>query len=571
MLVLPQEVWIDITRYLGPQDLFQLRLCCKRLNQIVSSRAIWKPRCYEKWLEHQLHDVLNTHRDEHRDWFYYYRFRNRIDRHVLNLLIKITQVTDTDEYTKLFENVLRYNPSHLIPLFHKITSKATEGETEGATLELVTLCQRLLNTLRHKHVYDLLRIEEKSTPTFVHNAEETFFLPLAAMDPSFDRLLHFRQDMFAQIHALIKQEFEDLDDFFRLPATLKVDKLICFLTEVLNIFKTDRHFFLEDFMLLRIYAGETTGHPLVILSIIQSLASQYAVETILCGSYLIISDARLRDGESYLTLSSTGVPKIFTRKRLVQSLKRIVGSSDYIIQREIMPTILQPLKYQTLLATIFKELLPLYSRSKWSASPMKTMEKARGMFPYSNQPMNSETVRYFLCVYKAVEMRLRLESQVSVLFTIAHKQVFALVSRLFPEDSTYLNKLLKCDGKDFGEIRYNYEDWILHLHNIPLEKSDALGLFVMSPRDRQLMCVVGTKKIGNDETYYTLMNFIGEFYVELRQNLEVFDVENNEHCIENFLSLAAQSDLGLVFTNFDWQQKKLITNAKVLHILATQD
>lgn len=567
MLALPKEIWIEVARNLGAQELFQLRLCCKRLDGIVSSRAVWKPRCYEKWLDHQSQDVLNGEIiDDHQDWFYYYRFRNRIDRHVLGLLIKITQEKDTDEYWKLHDLVLRYRPLHIIPLLHDITVKGFLAE--GATFDLVTLCQRLLTTLRHKHVYDLLKIEEETSPTFVHNAEETFFLPLAGMDPSFDRLLHFRKKVFAEIHALIRKEFENLDDFFMLPTTLRVDKLICCLTEVLNIFKTDRNFFLEDFMLLRVYAGETTGHPLVILSIIQSLATKYAVETMLCGSYLIISDSRLRDGESYLTLSSAGVPKIFTKRRLVQSLKRIVNTSEYIIQRELIPAMLQPLKYHTLLATIFKELLPLYSKSKWSASSTKTMDKARQLFPHSNHPMNAETINYFLGVYKAVEMRLRLQLQISVIFTIAHKQVFALASRLFPMDSNYLRKLLKCNGEDFGETRYNYDDWILRLHNIPLEPSKALGIFVMSPRDRQLMCVVGTKQFENREIYYTLMNFVGEFFVEPSKNLEVVDGETYQGCIREFLALAAQSDLGLVFDKIDWQRKKLIANAKIRQIIS---
>lgn len=569
MLILPQEVWIDISRYLDQQDLFRLRLCCKSLNRTLSSRAIWKPRCYEKWLGHQSHDVLNYEEiDDHQDWFHYYRLRSRIDRHLLGLLKRITQDTSGDECWRLFDLILRYNPSHVIPLLHETANNSSNAM--GASLDLVTLCQRILITLRHKHVYDLLQIEDKSGPTFVHNAEESFFLPLAGMDPSFDRLLHFRQDVFAKVHSLIKQEFNELEEFLELPTTLRVDKLIGMLTEVLSIFKTDRHFFLEDFMLLRIYAGETTGHPLVILSIIQSLASRYAVETILCGSYLIIKDHKLRDGESYLTISSTGVPKIFTRRRLVQSLKRIVGSSEYIIRREILPTILQPLKYQALLATIFKNLLPLYSKSRWSASQARTMEMAGSLFPYSNQPMNSETAHFFLCVYKTVELRLRLESQVSVVFTIAHKQVFTLVSRLFPEDSIYLRELLKCDGKDFGEVRYTYEDWIQQLHNISLENSDALGRFVMSPRDRQLMCVVGTKRYGNDEMYYTLMNCTGEFFVEPSKSLTILDMKGNEDKIRNFLSLAAQSDLGLIFAGFDRQHKRLMANAKILKILADQ-
>lgn len=565
---LPQEIWIDIAQLLDAEDLFNLRLCCKRLNRIVSSRAIWKPRCYQNWLNHQSHDLLNediTPRID--DWFYYYRSRNRIDQHLGYILKQISQECDGAKNQESLRLLLRYKPPMVIPLLHRTVKRGFLGQ--NASFDVVTLCQRLLTTFRHRHVYELFSNQEE-TSEFVHNAEETFFLPLAAIDPSFDRLLHFRTIFFERIHVFIKKEFNNLEDFLRLPTTLRVDKLICYLLEALDIFNSDRHLFLEDFMLLRIYAGETAGHPLVILSIIQSLASRYGVETVLCGSYLIIHDSRLKDRETYLTFSSAGVPKIFTRRRLIQSLKRIVGSSDYIIRSEILPSILLPLKHKELLTTVFKELLPQYCKSKWSSATAKTMEEARRLFPFSNQPMNVEAVNYFLCVFKAVDIRWKTELRVSVLYTITHKEVFRLISKLFPGDFIYAEDLLKCKGHDFGKTQYLYSDWLLQLHNISVRKSDAIGLFVISPRDRQLMCVVGVREFNND-VYYTLMNFLGEFYVEQSNNVALSDETVKDSCIKEFLCLASQSDLGLVFCAIDWHSRKLIVNPKIQDVLEHQE
>lgn len=563
---LPEEIWIDISQFLDVQDLFRLRLCSKRLNSNAGSRAIWKPRCQQKWLIHQGHDLLNDDLEPTGDdWFYYFRYRNRIDCHLIKQLRQINNECDDTKYWNFYKRVLRYKPPHIIPLLHRIVSK--EYLESDMPFDMITLCQHLLISFRHKHIYDLFTTGEELSQ-FVHDAEATFFLPLSAMDPSFDRLLCHRKQVFERIHALVKQEFHGaLEGFLRLPATLRVDKLICYLLLVLDTCKSDENMFLEDFMILRVYAGETSGHPLLLLSIIQALASIYDVETVLCGSYLIIHDSKLKYGEAYLTISSIGRPKIFTRRKLIQSLKHIVGPSDYIIQNEILPSILQPLKYRELLSTVFKELLPLYCKSKWCTATSKTIAAAKCMFPFSNQPMTTDIVNYFLCVYKAVDIHFRSQLRISSLYTITHKEVFSLVSRLYPADSMYAKRLLKCNGTDFGETTFTYEDWLFKLHNISLESSEELGLFVISPRDHQLMCVVGTKMLNEGCSYYTLMNFLGEFYVELRQNVVKYEWGSNGTSVNDFLSLASQSDLGLMFSGIDPISHKLTVNSKIEDII----
>lgn len=563
---LPREVWFDVFRSLDPPDLFNLRLSCKKFNEIVSLSAVWKPRCYSRWLDHLSHDVFTEEIvSDNQNWFYYFRYRNRIDQSVLKLLHRITQEKNNTEYWHLYKLVLRHNPSRIIPLISNIVN---DGFLAGSMpFDVVTLCRHLLTSLRHKHVYDLFGAVGETSQTFVHGAEETFFLPLAAMDPSFDRLLHFRCDTHDRIHALIEKEFSGVNEFLSLPATLRVDKLTSYLFGTLDLLNKKRQLYLEDFMLLRIYAQETAGHPLLILSMIQSLATKYAVETILCGSYLIIHDSLVRDRETYLTIASNGVPKIFTRKRLVQSFKRILGSSDYVIQSEILPTILQPLKFRELLTTVFKNIIPLHNKSKWSVAAPRTVGELKRLFPKSAQPVKSETINYFLCVFKAMEFNLNTGGSISVLFTVTYKEVFRLVAKLYPGDLPYAEQLLKCRGADFCEIDHEYKDWLSQVHNITLKNCPELGRFVTSLRDEQVMCIVGIKEHHNGEMFYTLMNFAGEFYVENSINVQILNSGDEETVIKRFLAVASQSDLGLAFSGIDWGSRKLIPNIQVQYIL----
>ncbi|QLQ80782.1 hypothetical protein HG537_0E01370 [Torulaspora globosa] len=564
--ILPQEVWIAILRHLDHSDLFCLRLCCKRFNEIVSRGPVWRSRCWTRWLEHLSYDPFDERLPNGNDWFYYYRLRNRIDQSLMKLLRKLVNENDTTEYWHLYRRILRYNPSHIIPFLYGVVER---GFLSSETFDVVTICQHLLISVRHKHIYDLFGIGESGSQTFVHNAEETFFLPLAAMDPSFDRLLHFRSDVHDRVHSLIRAEFDNFQDFLNLPATLRVDKLISRLFEAVDLLDKDRQLFVEDFMLLRIYAGETAGHPLLILSMVQHLASKYGVETVLCGSYLIIHDPNVRDGETYLTIGSFGVPKIFTKRRLILSLKRILGSSDYIIQREILPTILQPLKHQELLTTVFKELLPLYNKSKWSVASPKTMDELQRLFPHSNQPIRPKMINYFICVFKALEIRSKNERSISVMLTIAFKGVFQLISKLFPGDLSYAEELLNCKGAAFCEIDLAYKDWLSQIHNISLRAHAELGSFVVSVRDGQILCIVGVKEHNSAGTFYNLMSFAGEFYVEQSNNIRAIETDEEENIIKRFLTLGFQSDLGLVFSGIDWLSHKLIPNSHASKIMET--
>ncbi|CDF90455.1 ZYBA0S07-01398g1_1 [Zygosaccharomyces bailii CLIB 213] len=563
---LNQEIWIEISKWLGPADLLQLRLCCRSLCQKITSRAIWRPRCYDNWLSYQVHDVWNIETVPlDQSWFQYFCSRQRLERKMLADVI-----SQHREYHQFFpEFGQRYNAGHAAAWLRRVVERGFLHS--GLRFDTVTLCHHLLTSLRHRHVYELFA---PSSSEYVHDAEQTVFLRLAAMDGSFDLLLPHRQRVLNGVHTLVKQE-HGLDGFLAMPATLRVDRLVCFLMGLLAPQRQQQQhqqqLCLEDFMLLRVYAGETQGHPLLVLSIVQTLAAYYGVETVLCGSYLVIRDTQLRAGETYLTVSSRGVPKIFTRRRLVQSLRRILGgSTEQTITNQVLPSILQPLARAELVSTVFRELLPLHSRSRWTNASPKNVETLRRLFPISRQPMSAEIVHYFTCVYKAAEIQSRIEMRISSLYAVAFKEVFRLVSRQYPGDYCYAAKLLHSRGVDFGEHVLPYEEWLFQLHSIALEESDQLGKFVTSSRDQQPLCIIGVRTFQNGNTYYTLMNFCGEFFVELSDNLQPFDAQDERDKINEFLGCSGLSDLGLVFSHMDEENGRLVLNEKVQQLIYGQ-
>lgn len=565
---LPKELWIEISRRLEASDILQLRLCSRTLCKKLSSRAIWRPRCYEKWLIHLQHDPFHVElKPKDHSWFYHYRLRNHIESRISKGIS--SALASSEPYHELFPRFVHYKSSHVIPFLHRVIKNGYLGGTvdTGMGMDFVSICHHLLMCMRHKHVYELFGQEDME---YVHDAEVTVFFRLSAMDSSFDLLLQHRDRVLQRVHSLVRLEWEE---FTKSPATLRMDRIVGCLMQALNNNKTwteerSGQLYLEDFILLRVYAGETQGHPLLILTIVQTLASMYGVETVLCGSYLIIRDPKLLAGETYLTISTEGRPKIFTKRRLVQSLKRILGTNERVVINQILPSILQPLTFKELVATIFRELLPLYNKSKWTGMPFpKNPQVYRQLYPYSRQPMSAEIVRYFTCVYKAYELQSRIEMRISSLYSVAIKEVFRLVSRLYPGDYSYAAKLLHSRGVDFGEHLLKYDEWIFQLHSIAIEPSGKLGTFVTSTRDSYPMCVVGVRSLNNGNIYYTLMNYCGEFFIESSSNLQEYDAKENQEVILSFLETSGFSDLGLVFSQLDRNDWRLIPNDRIKKIL----
>lgn len=568
---LPKEVWIEVASYLDIDDLFALRLVSRELNSKICSRAVWRPRCYERWLKYENHDVMGLDRRNQSsglsvapsaDWFYFFRFRYRIDTHLLRAMQKMKITTSSTIYWQTIWHLLRYN-ERIIPILRNFIN---EGYNSDTPFELTFTARQLLLTIRHGYVFKLIHDSfATDAMEFVHNAEETVFLPVAAMDPCFDRLLTHRSRLIEEVHYAIKERFSDLTDFLQLPSTLKVDKLVKFIFESLKRLQLSHvhqrsRYYVEDFMLLRVYAGETKGHILLLLSIVQSISAKYNVETILCEEFLIIRDLKLRGGETYLTISQAGKPRIFTRRNLVDSMCRIFPSRQVVIDT-IIPKVLTPLKLRDLLFKVFDEWYPYCKKSMWSVIPDKTANGVLLYLPQSRYPMSTPIYEYFQAYWKLNQL-----GNGRAILSAAKHQFSDLLLKNFPQDVAHLRSSDGYDTSKMQEIigKTPFKDVFKSKYNISFDEDCNVGEFVTG-RDDQLLIVLGGKQGGNNVTYLNVMNLLGQVNVELKDELHSveWNVRRRKEVID-LLKVLSSSDLGLFFTRLDRESNRLIPSFKLL-------
>lgn len=559
----PQEIWNNISSFLLTEDLFNLRLVSKCVDEKVKYHTIWKFRCEKQWLEHQSHDVLNQKEffedqklidtRENNNWIHYYRYRSRIDSSVIKQLHQLVNVYDNAEYWKIFSNILRMKRELIIPILHSIVSSDFNDD-----MVLTTIAGDLLTTIRHKHLFELLNIENsvKKARHLNDTPMELLFLEMATVDPSFDRLLKYREKVQNQVHDILHQKFE-LDSFLQLPSTIRVDKITRVLYDVLNLQKWasnptwgDR-LYTEDFLLLRIYAGEVKGYPLIILSIIQSLAAVYNIDTELSCVYLIIKDHKLRNGESYLTISPKGIPKIFLKQHLIRTL----GESNY-------HDFIKPLTNGDVIRLTFNELADT-KKSRWSIvkydSQCSLIRQRDMIYPYSKLPIMHTAVGPYSLVHSVrhTELSSRFNKMIN-------NSIITSIQQNFPGDSIYLDR-------EFPNV--SYEEWLLHKYSISMTKNQTrtnqIGKFMLT-RNGELVCIAGVKEeaLNSKRFYYTVINSIGEYTVELEGNLTKFEWDRSE--VELFLSLNIPTRvLGRIFGSINWEAHQLTVNQRIQHIITS--
>ncbi|CCF56051.1 hypothetical protein KAFR_0A06160 [Kazachstania africana CBS 2517] len=576
MECLPQEVWFVISFHLELEDLLNLRITSKILNGRIKYYRIWRYLCHVNWIQHELDyggDLSALYPHDNNNWYNYFKYRYVKDMGLLKALNELSQLSGQDAYYKQFIKIVETNNSdsdsenHLLPLLSRISS--TDLTYGRYTFDIAAIAQELLSAMRHKHFFKILFIDDSGTYT-----PEEVFIKLSAMDQSFDNLLHQRTVTYHKVNSKLKEFYKQTlrDSFLKLPSSLRVDKILSILLEILRPTFISSHYYLEDMMILRVYANEAKGHPLVLLAMVQSIAAKYRVRSYLSKNYLIIKDDELRDKESYLTISVDGdggfKPKLFTRTPLIKSLVQHLPylQNDETLLNNFLKQFFKVLTNKDLVDVYFDELLPK-TLNKSHSELCRDLDTKVRLFPYSLKPVSVGTVDYFISVRNSLKTPIIPVTR--TISTLVDEELSKFIDVAFPSDITYLKGI----KPDYLVCVSSYKDWLYRKYSIIIPENanlrSMIGKFIRSKRDKKLLCIAGVKSthinldsVESSQFYYIVINDLGEFYVELSKNVEDYEWHRDE--IEQFLKMnSPASELGLVFKNVDWENHKLVLNDRI--------
>ncbi|SCV05913.1 LANO_0H17942g1_1 [Lachancea nothofagi CBS 11611] len=556
---LPKEVWLVVFEYLEYDDLLRLRTCSHKFNDLVKIQWVWGARCHKRWLQVEDEDFLasqltnGTRGCSKDDWFYYYRYRNRVDKHTFNTLCLIAACKQIGSYKNRLENLLKYG-ALIVPLLRDLELR---GYSNNLPFDVTFLARQLLLTMRHKSLFAFIESSIASKANqWVHYAEESVFLPLAAMDLAFNRILPHRAKIIQQVHSMVKHDFQDLSEFMQLPSTLRLDKIMKYLFQALNGARQEHlrqatRYYLDDFMLLRVYAGEARGHSIVLLAIIQAVSSHYNVETVLCEEFLIVRDSRIRSGETYVTISVAGAPRIFTRKNLVDSMCRVFPDRQVVLN-SIIPKMLQPLRTHDLMFKIFDEWSPHCKKSYWNVVSEKSIKNLEALMPHSRFPVRVSDYEYFQAFWK-----LKIASIQRQFRNLGGAHFLQFVELQYPHDTILIGSALNRPHQD-GDSNFlggpqNFKP-LYEKYSLSKSPSPLLGRIVCDRRIATKYIVLAAKIAENGSHYLNLLDPFGDVHVLLREDVEVADGQIlSPQDVQHLVHLLSLSDLGLFFSKFDTQ------------------
>lgn len=569
---IPVEVWIEICKYLDFHDLFQLRLVCHNLNNTICSNIIWIDRCWDNWIILEKDDILiNVEKldfkelSTSRDWFYYFRYRHRIDTILINTLESLTNNHDLQVVLKKLKLLNKYQ-HYVIPKLHKLLKHANPNTK---SLEVIYMAKQLLTSIRHGRLFDLIHKYHQDQVN-IGIVEETVLLPLASIDSCFDDLLPFRMKFFECINNRIMLEYSNIGNFYELYPTVRIDKLLKYIWDELDDRRKHtriqpiERFTLEDFMILRVYCGETNGHPIILLSIIQAIASRYNISSKLCEEFLIVHDPKLKAKESYITIPTVGgrlgKPRIFTRKNLIDSMCRVFPNRNMVVT-SLLPKTLTPFNWKSLLEKIFNDLSMYCNKSIVSVLTNYSLSNIFQLFPFSNMPCNEEYFDFFLLYWKLFTSRLN-----NSMKSIAIRQFTKLILRLFPCDIIHVRDSF-CDTSLYEKETFKM-GFMSRLRLNHFNSDQNIGE-VITYGPQPCIYIIICSENSMQESYVTVMDMFGRYHLFHKSDISNNGISINEVALflDLFTALVTHSELGLYFHTYNIESNKFIPNSKLYSFL----
>ncbi|GMM57135.1 SCF ubiquitin ligase complex subunit [Maudiozyma humilis] len=593
----PLEVWLQVAAHLTTADLLTLRGVSKKVARGVSQRHIWKERCQERWLGHLALEeevfrepsfLRRSYESDDDDWCRRFRRSLHAENHICRRVERLACTQSMAEYSSRFDIVLKNKRDTLLPVMASLVNPPWITDPtlllEDGRYDIYTTSLQLLLNLRHERVFKLLWCTSPALDLDSTNLEP-LFLELAMMDPAYDRLLPHVLRVRQQVMLEVLGPQLTLDDFNELPMATRVRR-IC--TAMFRSFKggipTTRHWeprehiYNEDLMLPRIYAGETIGHLLLHLVILQSLCRMFGIETVLTEFHLIVESEEEEDDEILLGIPpGRKEPVLYTRESLARSLARQSGVDQSAIAQQVLPGMLAPLTTTRSCNVFFQELV---QQSVGSVATHTNSENARVIqfdwaehatrFATSRCPLLDSTLRYFAEAHAHVRDILQdlVDEPVAAEFqTIKRSRhynpLLRLTKRLAPWDCSHVF------SQGIVTDRMTYLTWLQEYCKAVITPEDIrdpetrLGTLAVFNRT-EYVCIVSSEYLRHGTPHVTCLRATGEFLVERVRDLDYKRVPPRETLAYFGVMAAPTGSLGLFFSSLHESESRFLLNDRIL-------
>lgn len=602
----PLEVWMEVATHLTIQDTLTLRAVSKKVNKCISQKHIWKELCKQRWLNRLSQEeeifrepkFLRRSYDDSEDWCYTFRKSYHAENHIHKKIERLASTQQMSTYSSRFDIILKNKWDTLMPVLASYvdpqwlhddpevphTEKhgwlADRDPTQGR-YDLYTIGQQILQNLRHERIFKILWCTSPILELGGDNVEP-FFLELAMMDPSYDRLAGSVLKVRENIRERLLDDVKSMAVFGDLDVKSKVRKISDALFYVLSNgnptgWSPQEKLYNEDLMLPRIYAGETNGHPFMILVIMQSLCRIFGIETIITQFYLIVKINEEGESNSILLnypFNSTE-PQFYTR----EALGRLLGLQNHVdeefIREQIIPGILTPLTVNTCRSLFFEDLVKdctgswtTESNSENSVDIRVDWEEYNQKFSRSRSPLLDSTLQYFTemnslakeIYFDLVDEPVAFEFQ-TIKRSRHYNSMLRLTKRMNPWDCNHIF------SHGIVSDKMTYLIWLQEyckatIYPEDIGNTNKIGTLAMF-NHTEYVCIVSSEYLRHGQLHVTCLRATGQFIVERTELLDY--KQPRKQTMVYFANMAGPTgSLGLFFKCLNKKKNRFLLNDRIM-------
>lgn len=335
-LSISADTLYEVAELLDVDDIVNLGKVNKRLRQDLSSNRVWKRLTKKRWF--MIDDIPFSSIGDVTDYYAYYRQRALWDCTIRDFLKLVADDDKNVDSSKIFDYGWR-----MLSMRHLAIPMLNEIRRTGKNLTVKYYASSVLTSIRHGELFQtLLEYARNDDAQFSQPstcAEELFF-KLSYMDPAFDNILPRRKFVIEKVIEMVPKHPSYSESMPNAKKVLIIAAILYKLVEKPSYF-TPNLKGIEDYSILRVYAGEANGNKLIIESIIQKIASYFDIECSLTETFLTVKD--VKGDLSYLLITEER-QREFNHSDLLRAL----------YQPDVLENLLQPLSTKSLLRKFFE-------------------------------------------------------------------------------------------------------------------------------------------------------------------------------------------------------------------------